>query len=112
MRCWIDLLGAEVRHVSRTRGARAGDGGRGRRAPEVRTQAVRVPIGASTPLGAPRSRVAVAELLEQIEPPDVIVHATSSGGTQAGLVAGCAMAGVRTRVIGISADERSDGLAT
>ena len=68
-----------------------------------------VPIGASTPLGAAAYALALAELLDQIEPPDVIIHATSSGGTQAGLVAGCAMAGVRTRVIGISADERSDG---
>jgi len=35
----------------------------------------------------------------------VIVHATSSGGTQAGLVAGCALHGLATRVIGISADD-------
>jgi 1-aminocyclopropane-1-carboxylate deaminase/D-cysteine desulfhydrase-like pyridoxal-dependent ACC family enzyme len=35
----------------------------------------------------------------------VIVHASSSGGTQAGLVAGCAFYGLDTRVIGISADE-------
>jgi 1-aminocyclopropane-1-carboxylate deaminase/D-cysteine desulfhydrase-like pyridoxal-dependent ACC family enzyme len=47
----------------------------------------------------------VRELLSQIEPPDVIVHSSSSGGTQAGLVAGCALAGVPTRVIGVSADE-------
>jgi 1-aminocyclopropane-1-carboxylate deaminase/D-cysteine desulfhydrase-like pyridoxal-dependent ACC family enzyme len=47
----------------------------------------------------------VAELLGQIEPPDVIVHSTSSGGTQAGLVAGCRLAGLGTRVVGISADE-------
>jgi 1-aminocyclopropane-1-carboxylate deaminase/D-cysteine desulfhydrase-like pyridoxal-dependent ACC family enzyme len=64
-----------------------------------------IPIGASTPLGAAAFALAVAELLEQIPPPDVIVHATSSGGTQAGLVAGCALAGVPTRVVGVSADE-------
>jgi L-cysteate sulfo-lyase len=69
-----------------------------------------VPLGASTPLGAAAFVYAVFELLQQIDPPDLIVHATSSGGTQAGLVAGCALAGVRTRVLGISADESSANL--
>ena len=49
-----------------------------------------IPLGASTPLGAAAFVSAVDELLAQMDPPDVIVHATSSGGTQAGLVAGCA----------------------
>ncbi len=52
-----------------------------------------IPIGASTPLGAAAFVDAITELREQIDPPDVIVHSTSSGGTQAGLVAGCAIAG-------------------
>jgi 1-aminocyclopropane-1-carboxylate deaminase/D-cysteine desulfhydrase-like pyridoxal-dependent ACC family enzyme len=47
----------------------------------------------------------VGEVLDQIAPPDVIVHSSSSGGTQAGLVAGCGLFGLHTRVIGISADE-------
>jgi D-cysteine desulfhydrase len=38
-------------------------------------------------------------------PPDYIFHSSSSGGTQAGLVAGCALHGLATRIIGISADE-------
>jgi 1-aminocyclopropane-1-carboxylate deaminase/D-cysteine desulfhydrase-like pyridoxal-dependent ACC family enzyme len=70
-----------------------------------------IPIGASTPLGAAAFVQAVAELLGQMAPPDVIVHATSSGGTQAGIIAGCALAGIRTRVIGISADESAASLA-
>ena len=69
-----------------------------------------IPLGASTPLGAAALAHAVTELLEQVAPPDVIVHASSSGGTQAGLVAGCALANVRTRVIGISADEPAASL--
>lgn len=69
-----------------------------------------IPIGASTPLGAAAFAHAITELLDQISPPDVIVHATSSGGTQAGLVAGCALAGLRTRIVGISADETSESL--
>ena len=32
--------------------------------------------------------LAIAELVDQMPPPDVIVHSTSSGGTQAGLVGG------------------------
>ena len=42
--------------------------------------------------------------------PDVIVHSTSSGGTQAGLVAGCRLLGLPTRVIGVSADDSSASL--
>jgi 1-aminocyclopropane-1-carboxylate deaminase/D-cysteine desulfhydrase-like pyridoxal-dependent ACC family enzyme len=69
-----------------------------------------IPIGASTPLGALAYALAVAELLDQMPAPDVIVHATSSGGTQAGLVAGCRLLGLPTRVLGISADDSSVSL--
>jgi 1-aminocyclopropane-1-carboxylate deaminase/D-cysteine desulfhydrase-like pyridoxal-dependent ACC family enzyme len=101
------LLGADVRYVT----ARAD------RAPAMEQAADEVcrtggtpfviPLGASTPLGAAAFVDAIAELAGQIEPPDVIVHSTSSGGTQTGLVAGCTLAGWSTRVIGVSADESS-----
>ena len=105
------LLGAEIRYVP-TREARAiemeavaaAEREAGRR-PYV------IPIGASTPLGAAAFAQAVAELLEQVAPPEVIIHSTSSGGTQAGLIAGCALANVRARVLGISADEPAEALA-
>jgi D-cysteine desulfhydrase family pyridoxal phosphate-dependent enzyme len=64
-----------------------------------------IPLGASNPLGALGYVRAVGELLEQMQAPDVIVHATSSGGTLAGIVAGCALHGVSTRVVGVSADD-------
>ena len=65
-----------------------------------------VPLGASTPLGALGFVHALSELLEQLgAAPDVIIHASSSGGTQAGLAAGVALRGLSTRVIGISADD-------
>lgn len=99
------LLGAEVHHVT-SREARdptmqeiAGRLHREGRRPFI------IPLGASTPHGAAAYALAVAELLGQVDPPDVIVHATSSGGTQAGLVAGCRLAGLETRIVGISADE-------
>lgn len=104
------LLGAEMRYVA-TREERvaameaaAGALRRVGRRPYV------VPVGASMPLGAAAFVHATAELLAQVDSPDVIVHSTSSGGTQAGLVAGCALAGVRTRVLGISADEPAPSL--
>jgi D-cysteine desulfhydrase family pyridoxal phosphate-dependent enzyme len=99
------LLGAEMRHVaSRADRVPAMDAAaaalrRVGRRPYV------IPVGASIPLGAAAFVHAVTELLEQIDPPDFIVHATSSGGTQAGLIAGCALTGIKTRVLGISADE-------
>jgi L-cysteate sulfo-lyase len=39
------------------------------------------------------------------------MHASSSAGTQAGLIAGCALAGVGTRVIGVSADDPARAVA-
>ena len=104
------LLGAEIRYVeSRDHRACAME----RAAAEVRHAGgipFVIPLGASTPLGAAAFVDAVAELATQIDPPDVILHATSSGGTQAGLVAGCSLAGWKTRVIGISADESAAAL--
>ena len=102
------LLGADVRYVA----------GRSDRAPameeaasELRSAGRRpylIPIGASTSLGAVGFISAVEELQSQVERwPDVVIHSTSSGGTQAGLVAGCALADAETRIIGVSADESS-----
>ena len=99
------LLGATVEYV----------GGRAERNPAMERAAERfraegrrpavVPLGASTPVGALGFVAAVGELVEQGLRPDVIVNASSSGGTTAGLVAGCVLHGLPTRVIGISADD-------
>jgi 1-aminocyclopropane-1-carboxylate deaminase/D-cysteine desulfhydrase-like pyridoxal-dependent ACC family enzyme len=64
-----------------------------------------VPLGASTPVGAIGFARGVAEVVAAGLSPRAIVHATSSGGTQAGLIAGCALFGMAARVIGISADD-------
>ena len=99
------LLGAEIEYVAaRTDRVPAMQ----RAAERVRAaggRPVEVPLGASTPVGAIGFVRAIGEMLEQGVRPDVIVHATSSGGTQAGLVAGCALHGLSTRVIGVSADD-------
>lgn len=104
------LLGAEIEYVS----------SREERAPAMRRVADRlraagrmpfeIPLGASTPMGAAAFARAIGEMLQQIPAPDVIVHASSSGGTQAGLVAGCALHGLHTRVIGVSADDPSEAI--
>src|ERR1700747_482631 len=58
----------------------------------------------AAPLGSIAYLHAVLELLKQMPAPDAIVHATSSGGTQAGIVAACRLLGLSTRVVGIAAD--------
>jgi 1-aminocyclopropane-1-carboxylate deaminase/D-cysteine desulfhydrase-like pyridoxal-dependent ACC family enzyme len=69
-----------------------------------------IPLGASTSMGAVGLALGLFELLDQGARPDVIVHASSSGGTQAGLVAGATLAGFDTRIIGVSADETAEAL--
>jgi D-cysteine desulfhydrase family pyridoxal phosphate-dependent enzyme len=64
-----------------------------------------VPLGGSTAEGALAYAQAFVEMTEQIEAPGWIFHATSSGGTQAGLTAGAALTGSRTGIVGVSADD-------
>jgi len=101
----ISMYGAKVTYVS----------SREERAPMMQKLAAElrstgrkpfiIPLGASTPLGAMAIARGVKELVDQGANPDVIVHASSSGGTQAGLIAGCALYSPGTRVIGVSADD-------
>jgi len=105
------LLGAEVEYVAT----------REQRAPALRAACERlrqqgrrpfeIPLGASTAVGAAAFALAFGELVEQAGAPDVIVHATSSGGTQAGLVAGSVLWDAPTRVIGVSADDPTPAIA-
>jgi D-cysteine desulfhydrase len=53
----------------------------------------------------------MGELAAQGVRPDAIVHASSSGGTQAGLVVGAALLGTNPRIVGVSADEPAPALA-
>lgn len=86
---------------------------------EVRARGQRpylVPVGGSLvrgdmdkPLGAVSYVAAFAELLEQMRAggaePDCVVHATGSGGTQAGLVVGAGALTADCRVVGISVSD-------
>ena len=98
------LLGARVIYVDSRDGRVAAMREAAERLTAEGRKVFEIPIGGSTPLGSVGYLHAVVELLEQISAPDVIVHATSSGGTQAGLVAACRLLGLSTRVVGIAAD--------
>lgn len=65
-----------------------------------------VPLGASTPLGALGYAAAFDECMQQdVVRPDWMVVASSSGGTQAGLVLGARLADWGGKVLGISIDQ-------
>ncbi len=74
-----------------------------------------VTYGGSDPVGATGYASALAELAGQMQesatPFDAVVFASSSGGTQAGLVAGAWTLGMDVRIVGISIDEPQDRLA-
>jgi L-cysteate sulfo-lyase len=110
------LFGAEVIHV----------GNRDERTATVEAVAERirnegkkvavVPLGGSVPLGALGFVRGVEELKRQLDAMNVeidyIFHSSSSGGTQAGIVAGCQLLdwhGVKD--IGVSPDDPADSIA-
>lgn len=106
------LLGANVRYVP-TRASRSEM--MTRAIEELRSSGKRpfaIPLGASTAYGAAAYAHALGELLSQMRPPDLIVTSTSSGGTQAGLLAGCRLHGIETAVLGVSADDPADAVAS
>jgi D-cysteine desulfhydrase family pyridoxal phosphate-dependent enzyme len=82
------------------------------RAAEMGMKPYLVPYGGSSPTGALGYAFAVKELMEQNVPADWIVFATSSGGTQAGLMSGQHAFGYGGKVLGISIDESEAWLKT
>lgn len=69
-----------------------------------------VPYGGSSPVGAASYAYAIQEVLAQEINPDWVVLASSSGGTQAGMVAGQRIFGFDGKILGISIDETEDDL--
>lgn len=103
------LFGAELRFV-RDRSERAP--ALAALAEELRRTGRRplvIPLGGSTPLGAlgyvEAAREAAAQCAALGVRPVALVHGSSSGGTQAGLLVGGRAADLGARVIGVSADE-------
>jgi D-cysteine desulfhydrase family pyridoxal phosphate-dependent enzyme len=110
------LYGAEVRFAGTTDWAALADAAAAA-GDELRAGGAtpyRLPAGASSPLGAVGFAVAFFELLDQLEAaglePATLVHASSSGGTHAGLVAGRRVAGHGPRIhaIGVADDIHPD----
>ena len=108
-----DLLGARIHWTPRSqRNARIGS-----LAEELKRAGRRpypIPIGGSTSLGAIGYVAAMFELVEQLaargDSVDHIIFATSSGGTQAGMVLGAKLAGFQGRVTAISIDQAVSGV--
>jgi D-cysteine desulfhydrase len=75
-----------------------------------------IPYGGSNAVGATAYAVAMVECMEQLSRlpamPEAIVVASSSGGTQAGLVAGARMTGFTGELIGIGIDKGERGPGT
>ncbi len=69
-----------------------------------------VPYGGSSPVGAAAYAAAIGELMDQDAPVDRIVFASSSGGTQAGMVVGARMHAFPGRITGISVDKPAESL--
>ena len=98
----LDEVAAEVEAELRARGKR----------PYI------IPLGGSNPIGATGYAAAMLEFIEQSKAMgvhfDTIVFATSSGGTQSGLVLGARLSGFAgryaDRILGISVDHRADYL--
>lgn len=75
-----------------------------------------IPLGGSNVIGATGYVLAMRELLEQSTARrvnfDFIIFASSSGGTQAGVVLGALAYGYRGTVLGISVDHPAESLTT
>jgi D-cysteine desulfhydrase family pyridoxal phosphate-dependent enzyme len=69
-----------------------------------------IPYGGSNNTGAAAYVFAIQELLEQNYQPDWIVFASSSAGTQAGMVAGARLFGYKGKILGISVDKHESDL--
>jgi len=111
-----ELFGAEVvRVASREERATTVESVAERLRGEGKNVAV-IPIGASIPLGALGFVRAVEETKSRLEAIDTridyVFHSSSSGGTQAGIVAGCQLFDLReVKVVGVSPDDPSSSIS-
>lgn len=110
-----EMFGAEIVRVNN----------RDERAPAVETIAEKlrgqgrnvavIPIGASIPLGALGFARAVEETMAQLDAMntriDYVFHSSSSGGTQAGIVAGRQLFDWNVKVVGVSPDDPSASIS-
>ena len=112
-----ELVGAVIHPVSHRDQRRPAMEALARKLRSEGRKVVISPLGASIPLGAIGFVRAVQETRPQLERTGVnfnyLFHCSSSGGTQAGLVAGCRLFGLHgVKVIGVSPDDSSDAIST
>ncbi len=69
-----------------------------------------IPLGASTPTGTLGYAFAMKELMEQGVDVETIVFASSSCGTQAGMVLGARLFGFSGKILGISIDRNAESM--
>ncbi len=69
-----------------------------------------VPYGGSNPVGASAYAFAIQELVDQGVSPDWLVFASSSAGTQAGMVVGAHLTSFKGKILGMSVDEHEEDL--
>jgi D-cysteine desulfhydrase len=100
-----ELLGAEIEYVASNADRPAARNDVLERLLRAGRRPFEIPLSAATARSALTMTEAVFEVLAQGVLPDVIIVCSSSGATQAGLVLGCALAGMPTRVIGVSPDD-------
>ena len=108
-----DLVGAEIFWA----GARPLNEAAAEVAEELTARGQRpylIPLGGSNPIGAAGYVAAMLEFVEQAKADhlqfDAIVFATSSGGTQSGLVLGAKLSNYTDRILGISVDHPATDL--
>jgi D-cysteine desulfhydrase len=106
------LLGATVHWTPKSRRSERMDNLAAQLKSEGRRPYV-IPVGGSTSLGAVGYVAAMFELVDQLERDKRTVHrllfATSSGGTQAGILLGARLAGFTGAITAISIDQPPDG---
>ena len=108
-----EILGAEIIHCSQAERRTEVESAL-KRLEASGHRPLHIPVGGSAPIGVEAYAEGVAEWYEQQRKlgwlPDTIVHASSSGGTQAGLALGVARLDLPIEVLGISVDHSKDVL--
>lgn len=111
-----ELVGAEVHHVTSREVRNPMMQAIGDRLRNEGRRVLEIPLGASIPLGALGYVQAAQEAAAQLEAINVQVthlfHSSSSGGTQAGLVAGSQICSLQdAQIIGVSPDDTDQAIA-
>lgn len=103
------LLGARIVTVADRADRTSGMEDEARRIASRGGRALVIPVGASTPRGALGYVQSLVEMYEQSgggrKPAPWIFTSSSSGGTMAGLIVGCALLGWSAPLVGVSPDE-------